>query len=273
MQTTTYKRFTKRVKSFIHRKIQGFIFDFMESSRFKYYTSDVFIVEFPKSGITFLSFLLSNLAVRVNKIPLQPTYFNLEQFVIDIHQTTGLTPRSIINPRFIKSHHHHTNAFKQVIYVVRNPVDVLVSYFNYTNTVKIIYFDSFSTFIRHENRGIKAWINHTQSWLNRKAYHQKIYVVKYEDLVQNPAETLTDLGNMLGYSFSEEDVLESIQASSMENMRESEELYRSHNPGYDMVFIGKEGKSFRKEDITPEDYAYIIDMAQKSELYRKYYGA
>lgn len=269
---SVFRNFKRRLKNLIHRKIQGFIFDFMQYNNVKYKTSDIFIVEFPKSGITFLSFLLSNILDRVNKLSIQPTYYNIDQFVIDAHQTNGLTLNSVLNPRLIKSHYPYKATYKQIIYLIRNPVDVLVSYFNYTNDIKVVYFDSFSTFIRHDRRGIKAWINHTENWLNRMMYHQKMYVIKYEDLIHNPEETLKNLGTMLGYELSNDIVLESIQASSMENMIKSETLYRDNNPSYNMVFIGNAVKVFKKADITPEDYQYIMDIVKKSEIYKKYYG-
>ena len=69
--------------------------------------SDIYIVEFPKSGITWFSTLIANINLIESHSIQRATFYNIQQLVPDIHMNRNVldspmweTPKC----RFIKSH-------------------------------------------------------------------------------------------------------------------------------------------------------------------------
>jgi hypothetical protein len=52
--------------------------------------NDVFLVEFPKSGITWLSFLIANSLLKNHDENV--TFYNYHKYIADIHQLRGRLP-------------------------------------------------------------------------------------------------------------------------------------------------------------------------------------
>ena len=84
-------------------------------------SSDLYIVEYPKSGITWFSSILASSCMSQAGIAIRPSYFNLEQFVCDIHVNRDI-PDNVNFPyyRLIKSHAGYNPFYRHMIYLVRN---------------------------------------------------------------------------------------------------------------------------------------------------------
>jgi hypothetical protein len=88
------------------------------------YADDTFIVSYPRSGNTWTRFLIANLLH-----PDQPaTFANIERLVPDSEAQSSRYFKSIPRPRVIKSHQYFDPRYKKVIYIVRDPRDVALSY-------------------------------------------------------------------------------------------------------------------------------------------------
>src|SRR5258708_3122917 len=91
------------------------------------YADDTFIVSYPRSGNTWTRFLVANLLH-----PDEPANFaNIERLVPDSEAQSCRYFKSISRPRLIKSHQYFDPRYKKVIYIVRDPRDVALSYYDF----------------------------------------------------------------------------------------------------------------------------------------------
>ena len=82
------------------------------------YDDDICLVAYPKSGNTWLRFLVGNLVHPQNPV----SFANLEARVPSIYQNPDHLLRQVPRPRILKSHEAFFSRHRKVIYVVRDPV-------------------------------------------------------------------------------------------------------------------------------------------------------
>src|SRR5438132_14035201 len=87
---------------------------------------DVFIVSYPRSGNTWIRFLLANLLAPHETI----TFRNIEDYVPDIHKSASALA-GWQGHRYLKSHHPYYDSYPRFIYIYRDGRDALVSYYHY----------------------------------------------------------------------------------------------------------------------------------------------
>lgn len=230
------------------------------------YNDDLFVVEFPKSGITWFTTILANTICLQNQLFLFPTQFNLEQFVGDVHVSKHINHKSYHFPgyRVIKSHSKYNQSYRHVVYLIRHPYSVMKSYFHFVvNNNK--FSATFSDFLSSNKYGINAWCNHVDSWLN-PVRPLKLHLVRYEDLIDKPFETIENLYSNIGWDVSVTCIQESIKKSSFQSMKKSDELYKENCPFRKYSFV-REGK--KKAFLNVENKRYIDTHANKiiSEYY------
>jgi len=219
---------------------------------------DIYIVEFPKSGITWLQHILGNVELRLQNKKETITFYNHHKYTPDIYQLSNNINR-IFDRTFIKSHAEFNPYYYFVIYLIRNPFDVMVSYYNFMSDQG--YEKDFISFVKDSKLGIIAWKKHINSWIYKKVSVQRIHLVKYENLISQTSEEIKSIYKNLGLDIPN-DILEYvISKSNIESMRYSENHYRHNNPNYTMSFVGKENKKSKSELLTPEIREYIQNIA------------
>src|SRR5205085_6950732 len=88
--------------------------------------TDVFLVSYPRSGNTWLRFLLAN-ALR----PAEPaTFATFGEVVPDIYDETDRELRRRPSPRVLKSHEPFDRRYRRGAYLAPPPADVAVSYYH-----------------------------------------------------------------------------------------------------------------------------------------------
>lgn len=223
--------------------------------------SDLFIVEFPKSGITWLSTIIANILLLEGKAPIKATYFNIQQLIPDIHlgRSIQFSPFwKYSGFRFIKSHHTYCPLYNNVIYIVRHPYSVMTSYFHYCKSMGQFEGD-LDSFIKSDRYGITKWDTHVRGWLDRKSSSQRIHLIKYEELIEDPINTINYLFKNLGYEVLNENIRNGIQESEFIKMKENEALYNKHNPHRTFSFV-REGKKDYK--IEERNKKYILSISK-----------
>src|SRR5215469_6269647 len=91
------------------------------------FADDTFIVSYPRSGNTWTRFLIANLLH-----PEQPASFaNIERLIPDCEAQSSRYMKRASRPRIIKSHEYFDPRYKKVIYIVRDPRDVALSYYDF----------------------------------------------------------------------------------------------------------------------------------------------
>jgi hypothetical protein len=223
-------------------------------------SDDTYLVSYPKAGITWFSFLLANANLLINRQPVQATWWNIREYIFDIQESRQVPPNPLALPRgrFIHSHSEYNPTYHKVIYLIRDPRDTLVSY--YDMTTKLDWFrGTMDEFLDSELWGIPAWIRHIEGWVRKHGPISRVYFIRYEDLKNNPVEVLTRIYRLFGLQLEPGLLETAVERSSFAAMRASEVEYRQHS--YD---LGPEFQFMRKgvaggfvDEITTPQIAHI----------------
>jgi hypothetical protein len=224
---------------------------------------DFYIVEFPKSGVTWLSTILANAALIESGRPELASFAATRLFVPDIHTTRDVGPVPYHRPpvRFIKSHAPFNPEYVFLIYLVRHPLNVMKSYYRFVREKGVESHGSFDSFCRSASKGVPAWRGHIRSWLTGPPISQRLHLCRYEDLRDDPMREISLISDNFGWNLSADTIRAAIDRSSMENMKKGEELYRSRNPRYKTTFVGGAADF----EVDPKTIAYI-DRYCRDEL-------
>lgn len=229
---------------------------------YNYCANHVLLASYPKSGNTWFRFIVSN----VNKI------LSNSSFDVDFHTIGKFTPAvrgnrnlaEIIEvegyPTFLKTHFPYVSGFSKYksVLIVRNPIDVMASYFHYMNNEKGRVFENPSKFIRHWRYGMPAWLHFHKRW-----YGHADVIIKYEDLLLDVNATVANAYVSLGCHLSDEVLVRATSMSTKEKMRlalSEKGDPESKNKNYQFVRVAQFGsgaKLFNDEDI---DYINLVKI-------------
>ncbi len=210
------------------------------------FPDDTFLVSFPRSGNTWTRFLVCNL---IN--PDQPVDFaGLEARIPEIYDVPDRILRRFPRPRIIKSHESFDPRYRKVIYIVRDPRDVAVSYYEFQLKRRVISDDcSLEEFIprfldSEFEPGTGCWGDHVLSWLATRQGRSNFLFLRYEDMKQRTLEEATKIASFLGLDCSPARVARAVEWSSPERMRslEKEQAARwkeTKDTRPDKPFVGK----------------------------------
>lgn len=203
------------------RKVLGFN---RGGRNFPVYPDDGFLVSYPRSGNTWTRFLIANLLFPDREV----SFLNIDYLIPDVLNVNRRDLAKIPRPRLIKSHEYFDPRYKKVIYIVRDPRDVAVSYY---------YFHLKQGFIRDEcslgdfvkrlvDGGVDpeyaSWGEHVMSWLGTRGDQPGFMLLKYEEMRTNPAQELAKIATFLEIPSDMERVARAVQLSSADRMRELE---------------------------------------------------
>lgn len=202
---------------------------------------DVFLVEFPKSGVTWLSTMLANLALLESGRSERATFGSVPFYVPDIHKQRDFGDLLYDRPacRFIKSHALFNPAYRSSVYLVRNPIDVMKSFYNYSRSYKYGYLGDFPSFVRSPDFGVANWQAHIRSWLVRVPTDERVMVLRYEDMRANAAAELHRIAEAFGWAVDPSHVAEAVACSSMAAMSGNEELFTRYQSTVQGRFVGQ----------------------------------
>ena len=181
---------------------------------------DVFLVSYPRSGNTWVRFLLANVIDH-----------ETEQ-AIDFHSVHSLIPdygmrehheymKTLATPRIMKSHSTFDPRFQRVIYLVRDGRDVMVSYYDY-ETKHRRFSGSFQDFLLSSRLPYGFWADHVQSWLNARE-ERDLLVVRYEDLLQGTELELDRMTRFAGLKCAPDVLERAVRLSAFDQMQKLEE--------------------------------------------------
>jgi hypothetical protein len=185
------------------------------------FPDDVFLTCYPRSGNTWVRFLIGNLIQQD-----QPADFmNLEKLVPDMYRTADWVLRRLPRPRILKSHECFDARYKKVIYIVRDARDVAVS--NYHQELKLGSIPEgypIELFVPRWMEGqfwarIGSWADHVLSWLSTRRGRDGFLLLRYEDLQKDPKAELARVAAFLSRSPTPEVLAKAVEMSSAERMR------------------------------------------------------
>lgn len=185
------------------------------------YPEDTFLVSFPRSGSTWVRFLLTNLIWRREVLSA-----TVRRVIPGVHIRRDRDLKRVPPPRLLKSHCPLNPRYPQVVYIVRDGRDVAVSYYYRRLTHGFVY-RSFSDFLERFLDGRVGshgtWQDHVQGWLLRRSEQMPLLLVRFEDLKADTAGQLARLSDFLNISYGQKDLEEAVRSASFSSMRQMEE--------------------------------------------------
>jgi len=229
------------------------------------YPDDTFIVSYPRSGNTWTRFLIANLLHPTESI----TFANIERFIPDCEAQSSRYLKSIPRPRVIKSHEYFDHRYKKVIYIVRDPRDIVLSYYDFQRKYRQIedgypmarYVEDF-LHGRLSSADWGTWRENVASWLSTRQGNPDFLLVRYEDLIAGSQHEMERIAVFLGLEPQAELLTHAIERSSADRMRAMENLQgtewiSTRNKRSDIPFIGGAKAGGWKQKLPPESIAAI----------------
>jgi hypothetical protein len=210
------------------------------------YPDDTFIVSYPRSGNTWVRFLVANLAWPQESV----SFANIERLVPDTSSQSNRALKRTPRPRIIKSHQYFDPRYPRVLYIVRDPRDLVLSYYDFQRKQRQIaddyplsgYVDDFVS-----GRLISAdwgsWGENVASWIYTRKNQDRFLLARYEDMKLDTESELRKIAVFLGLEASPDQLRHAIEASSAERMRELErtqsgEWVATKKHRHDIPFVG-----------------------------------
>lgn len=151
------------------------------------------------------------------------------------------------------------------IYIVRNPLDVAISYAHHLArpidaAIDFMNLQNAETAVtdKQVNEVYGSWSQHVLSWTRKP--HRAIYVMRYEDMLGQPQKTFGALARHLLFTPSESELTDAIDRSSFARLREQEEKagFRERPEKAERFF--RDGRAGQwKEVLTPQQVQRIVD--------------
>jgi hypothetical protein len=226
--------------------------------------ADVFLASYPRSGNTWLRFVLAEVLTgqAIN-------FDNVDRFIPELKLHSSALPILQNNGHLIKTHEAYRKEYKRAVYIVRDIRDVALSTYARAKQIGIVdpSLDGFlKSFLRGRAHNYGAWAPHVRSWLDGPlAASGNLLVVKFEELRRSPQEVLRRMADFLGVAADAERICTALDNNSVERMRSKEErskkLFKS---------TSEEGRFVRKGAV--QGWRTTLSPAQL-QLFEEYAGA
>jgi Sulfotransferase domain len=151
------------------------------------------------------------------------------------------------------------------VYAVRNPLDVAISFAHHSNepvdaTIAKMALSNFTSpnRVQHIYETMGTWSQHVASWTG--IYSRPVHIMRYEDMLANPARSFHGLARFLRLKPTEEQLASAIRKSSFSELQrqESESGFREKPPAAERFF--REGSSGQ--------WTTVLSPAQVQEIVR-----
>jgi hypothetical protein len=191
------------------------------------FSDDRFLVSYPRSGSTWTRFLIGNLISTNEAI----TFANLESRFPSIYICADRQLRRVSRPRLLTSHEAFDPSYKTIIYVVRDPRDVAVSFYHYS--IKNRHISDGYPLEKFVSRYVSvkvgpmydrwgSWADHVTSWVALRQGRDGFLLLRYEDMVEDPKRELAKVADMLKLDVNPERLSRAVELSSAGRMRRLE---------------------------------------------------
>lgn len=251
----------------------------------------VWLASYPKSGNTWMRFILTRLILGgvagsgdVDALIPEAAYLPGQRLVMP---EDGVA--------LLKTHWEMTDRIELMretlgfVYLVRNPLDVMVSLFHF-NQLRYLkgvqspdqreaslrrYIEAFIAYkgnpLRGDGGGQTSWVRNTESWLGAGQRYPHVFV-RYEDMLENPVNEVKRVLEFLRLQRTREEIVQAIEGSSFKAMKKLEEkeikkkksgffyhpdLSGAHQRGSRFMRSGKSGEG--RKLIRPDQLARFVE--------------
>jgi hypothetical protein len=270
----------------------------------------IWLASYPKSGNTWFRVFLSNLLEKttkpadINDLYATPIASNRALFdAITGLSSADLTPEEIENLRpevYIHAAQHTDELIFQkihdawiptssgvplipqevtkcVIYFVRNPLDVAVSFANHLakpleQTVKIMADPNFAFSSKNDRLSIQlqqrllSWSGHLHSWIDESGL--PILVLRYEDMIENPFEAFSKAVKFIGLEANDDEIQRAIEFSDIKEMQKQESAKGFHEKPMKASTFFRKGVAGGWRNELPQDLVKSICREHREMMVR-----
>jgi hypothetical protein len=219
-------------------------------------SQDVFLASYPRSGSTWLRFILFEILTGKDA-----GFQALETRLPEVNAHRGVPPVLPGGGRFIKTHEKYRKDYRKAVFLVRDVRDVFLSIYagsvelGMTSIVSEGDFDSFLlSFLEGRALQMGSWQEHTRSWLESPiANDGNLAVVRYEDLRQNPEQVVGQLLEFLGVPVDARMIRNAIENNALQRMRAKEDCARRAGERSGLLYsrnsVSEDGRFIRRGAI------------------------
>lgn len=223
--------------------------------------TDMFIASYPRSGSTWLRFMLCELLTGAE------TSFQLVDETLAHVGHHSKAPILLPNAgRLLKTHEPYREQYQRAIYIVRDVRDVISSEFIFCrrNGSMTCDFDSFfELFMQGRVNRYGAWTDHVHSWLRyQESEPDKVHLVRFEDLRRNTATVVGQCLDFLGIERTQAQIDQAVENHNLTNMQKKEdqaERFKENREGLRFITDGAVGKG--KQQLSQDQTSRLINAA------------
>ncbi|XP_054855483.1 sulfotransferase 2B1-like [Eublepharis macularius] len=177
--------------------------------------------------------------------------------LLNIHVPFRLFPKSFLQSK------------AKVIYTLRNPKDVLVSYYHFSVAMKILKdpgtLQEFMEEFLSGNVPFGSWFDHVKGWMELKD-KPNFFFITYEELQQDPKGCVEKICHFLGKELNRQQIDSVVKYSSFKKMKENK--MSNYSQADDTLMDHKKGQFMRKG--ISGDWKNHLTVAQNEHFDRVY---
>ena len=224
---------------------------------FQIFEDDIFVASYPKSGNTWLRFILARLMA-----PSESTisFRNIDDYVPDLYRCRHFIDSVQKRPRFIKIHEPHIEDYGKAVYIYRDGRDAMISFYHYFKQSK--KFDgTFTDFLKAvDNFWCGSWMDHVTSALNYSENNPgKMFFLKYEDLLINPGPRVEQLAEFCQLPYTSSKVEEAIQLTSFSELKKIESQFGPEELDQNNVEFFRAGKQKQWKEVFSSEQRTLFE--------------
>src|SRR5579871_1723505 len=179
---------------------------------------DVFIAGYPKSGNSWFQDLVAGLRFGILSDRSHPKLIN--DLVPDLHDDTWY--RRYFTPTFFKTHFKPLPQYRNVVYLLRDGRDAMVSYLHHRAAMERREIDFLKMVRDGENLFPCKWHEHVNAW-TENPYQARMIVIKYEDLLGDAAHEMERFCVFAGLEVDREQIRTIVDRASFAKLRAREQ--------------------------------------------------
>ena len=182
--------------------------------------NDVFVASYPRSGSTWLRFMLYELITGQ-----ESSFERVDHTIAGMGHQYEAPSILAGGGRLLQIHEPYRNDYCKAIYLVRDVRDIVVSEFRICRGRGFHTgdFDGFfNQFLAGRTNRYGFWADNVRSWLDAVRQGKAVYLVRHEGLRSDPCTALAEMADFLECPRSHKEIYDVVAHHTIEAMRHKE---------------------------------------------------
>ncbi|XP_034049767.1 sulfotransferase 2B1-like [Thalassophryne amazonica] len=204
---------------------------FKHYEEFSFRADDIITVTYPKSGTTWMQEIIPLIQSGGDPAPVETvTNWNRVPW-IEADYASALNLEQRPSPRLLATHFHFNmmppsffETKPKVVYVMRNPRDVVTSYFHFHRMFSyLVNPDPQSEFLQKFLEGkviFGSWFDHVKSWLSAQGKARIMYIC-YEEMIMDLKDSVSRIAQFVDKSLDAETIEKIANHCNFKNVKQN----------------------------------------------------